>query len=89
MTTCSGKGDNGDHCCYINGAVCPLLAMVDGVPRCTVWDDRMRGNAVWEQSPVGQWMAERYPGKDCHDWPQNIPEVMEAGRGLCCWQGDA
>jgi len=87
MPVCTGRGAGGDHCCYIEGQVCQFLVTQDGLPRCSLWSGQMLGNPEWEQAPVGRFLA-RYPGKDCHDWPQNIPEVMATGRGLCCWQGD-
>lgn len=86
MVICTGQGDaGGDHCCYIYGEVCELLDTSGPIPRCSVWD-RMN-EPVWTESPVGRLFAERYPGYDCKDWPQNIPEVMAKGRGLCCWNG--
>jgi hypothetical protein len=83
---CSGRGADGDHCCWINGDVCQFLN-VETV-RCTIWDDI--GGSVWQTAPVGGVYARRYPGFTCHDWPQNIPEVMNAAKGLgpyalCCW----
>ena len=86
MVKCNGRGAGGDHCCYIASEVCPILEFVDGVPRCPLWDGQMIGNPVWDELPVGKWFAEKYPGYDCRDWPQNIPEVMKVGVGLCCWQ---
>ena len=80
---CTGAGDNGGHCCWIKGQVCEFLTEVDGIPRCSIWDN-MKGSS-WKSSPVGLWFRENYPGKTCRDWPQNIPEVMERGVGLCCW----
>lgn len=93
--TCEGRGDQGDHCCYIEGRVCGFLVVVAGQPRCSIWDGVMVGNPVWEQAPVGQFFARRYPGYDCRDWPQNIPELMTkvtSGEinpaAVCCW-GDS
>ena len=87
MPICNGKGDNGDHCCYINGQVCEFLFTgfsVEGyIPRCMVWDEM--DTEKWRNSPVGRWMTERYPGYTCRDWPQNIPEIMATARNLCCW----
>lgn len=80
---CNGRGDGGDHCCYIEGKVCFFLESVDGTPRCSIWDQM--DTPRWRRSKVGKWMGERYPGYTCRDWPQNIPEVMDAGIGLCCW----
>ena len=82
--SCNGKGDNGDHCCYINGQICEFLFINrGGVPRCKIWDQM--NSDIWRNAPVGVWMTERYPGYTCHDWPQNIPEVMANARNLCCW----
>lgn len=82
---CQGRGDtNGDHCCWINGQVCQFLDTSDNIPRCSMWNKMHQKR--YKDSPIGQWMAENYPGKDCKDWPQNIPEVMTApGANLCCW----
>lgn len=82
---CSGAGDGGDHCCYIGGVVCPLLDTGGTVPRCSVW-------GKWDEEPylstaAAVFFGERWPGEgyNCSDWPQNIPDVMASGRGLCCW----
>jgi len=83
---CDGRGDRGDHCCYIDSVPCELLVVVGGVPRCSVWDAQL-GNPVWESAPVGRWFAARYPGFECRDWPQNIPEVMAGTARVCCWTG--
>ncbi len=85
MPACTGRGDtNGGHCCYIEGKVCEFLFVNrGGVPRCSIWDE-MDSNK-WRRSEVGKWFAKTYPGFNCQDWPQNIPEAMAAGRGLCCW----
>jgi len=40
----------------------------------------------WDEAPIGRWFASRYPGKNCRDWPQHIPDAMAVGRGLCCFQ---
>jgi len=84
--TCNGQGDSGDHCCYIGGVVCEFLDTKGAIPRCSVWDEM--DSPKWKQARVGKYFAERFPGYTCRDWPQNIPEVMEAGIGLCCWRGD-
>lgn len=83
MVTCTGDGANGDHCCYIEGAVCEFLNQ-DTI-RCTVWDQMPFPE--WETAPVGRFFARLYPGFTCRDWPQNIPEAM-AGTGRCCWERD-
>lgn len=87
MAICTGRGDtDGGHCCWIAGEVCQFL-FTDrgGTPRCGVWDEM--GGPAWQNAPVGRWYADAYPGFTCIDWPQNIPEVMAGGIGLCCWQG--
>lgn len=87
MTVCNGRGDSGDHCCYIGGEVCRFL-FTDrgGTPRCTLHDQwgSLNENPEWVAAPVGQWFAANYQGFDCGDWPQNIPNVRG---GLCCWEG--
>ena len=96
MIICNGRGDNGGHCCVINGEVCGFL-FTDrgGTPRCSLFDEwgRLADNPEWVAAPVGRWFAEQHPGYDCGDWPQNIPEVMaevESGRvnptAVCCWK---
>jgi hypothetical protein len=93
MTVCTGRGANGDHCCYIAGKVCEFL-FTDrgGTPRCSLFDQwgSLSDNPEWTRAPVGQWFAETYPGFDCKDWPQNLPAVMAKADitgpfGLCCW----
>lgn len=93
MVSCTGRGANGDHCCYIGGTVCQFL-FTDrgGSPRCSLYDEwgHLVGNPEWAAAPVGKWFAENYPGYTCADWPQNIPEVMAAAPTagpfyVCCW----
>ena len=74
------------HCCVIEGEVCPALTfdLGQGLYRCSIWNEM--GEERWQALPVGRWFARTHPGYTCHDWPQNIPEVMERGIGLCCWQ---
>lgn len=85
MVTCTGTGANGDHCCYIDGKVCEFLTYVEGTPRCSVWNEMPFPR--WREAPVGQMFSGDWEGYTCRDWPQNIPDVMENGSGLCCWQG--
>lgn len=85
MTTCTGRGDSGGHCCWIGGEVCQFLDQSGDIPRCGIWDEL--GGPEWQNAPVGRMFAERWPGYTCIDWPQNIPEVMELGIGLCCYRG--
>ncbi len=83
MSTCNGQGANGDHCCWINGEVCIYLDTSGPIPRCAIWG---HWDGRWHQSPVGRWFAKNYPGYNCGDWPQNIPEVVQTGPySLCCW----
>jgi hypothetical protein len=78
--TCNGHGNvDGGHCCWIDGKVCVFYA--DG---CSIWDDI--GGEAWQNAPVGARFARVNPGFTCKDWPQNIPEVMAEGIGLCCWR---
>lgn len=77
--TCTGRGDNGDHCCYIAGQVCRFYD--DGCSLFAEWG-RLSSNPEWVDAPVGRWFAETYPGFDCGDWPQRIPNVRG---GLCCY----
>ena len=79
------RGVDGEHCCFINGEVCKFLGGSDLLV-CTVWD-KMDG-VKWKNAPVGLMFAERWPGYNCKDWPQNIPEVMAVGIGLCCSRPD-
>lgn len=84
MVVCNGQGDvDGGHCCWIDGKVCELLDTSGPIPRCSVWG--RWDEPVWTDSPAGKFFAGRYPGFNCSDWPQRIPEVMASGRGLCCW----
>jgi len=84
VVVCTGSGDrDGGHCCWIEGKVCKYLDESGEIPRCKLWG-RMQGPR-WERSLVGQWFAKNHPGFTCEDWPQNIPEAMAEGRGLCCW----
>ena len=88
MTTCNGQGANGDHCCYIEGKVCQFLDESGPIPRCSIWNEMP--SPEWDAAPVGQFFARNHPGFTCRDWPQNIPEVMEAAKTAgpffaCCW----
>lgn len=86
MTVCNAAPDR--HCCVIGGQVCGFLT---ADTRCSLHSEwgRLWENPVWRDAPVGRYFAERWPTDrfDCGDWPQNIPGVMAAGVGLCCWQG--
>lgn len=87
MPVCNGQGANGTHCCFIAGEVCQFLDTSGEIPRCSVWGN---WDGRWHEAPVGRWFAETYPGFDCGDWPQNIPEVMAAAPTAgpfyaCCW----
>ena len=88
MAVCTGRGANGDHCCYIAGEVCQFLNSELDPPRCTVWDSMP--SPEWEAAPVGRRYARINPGYTCRDWPQDIPEVMEQAKTAgpffaCCW----
>lgn len=90
--TCNGQGANGTHCCYIAGRVCEFLDTSGDMPRCSLYDQwgNLKDNPEWVDAPVGRWFAANYPGYDCGDWPQNIPEVMETAPSAgpfyaCCW----
>lgn len=86
MVVCNGRGDNGSHCCTINGETCPLLTIdQSGTPRCSVWGQW--DEPTYQASAAAAWFAERYPGYTCADWPQNIPELAgRSGPGMCCWK---
>ena len=92
MPVCTGQGDGpARHCCWIDGKICYYLTHDGtGLPRCSLlvelgtWD-KVHKDRRWKRSIVGLWFKARYPGYGCGDWPQNIPEAMAAGRGLCCW----
>ncbi len=76
--TCTSKGDNGDHCCYMGGGVCQYLD--ETTIRCTIFETAPNVEG-YDDSPVGKYFAEFYPGYTCRDWPQNIPEAPNQ----CCW----
>ncbi len=82
MVVCNGRGDvNGDHCCYINGEVCQyLFTDRGGTPRCSIFDTAPDVEG-YDESPVGLYFVEFYPGFTCRDWPQNIP----AAPNQCCF----
>ena len=82
--TCTGRGDtDGGHCCWIEGQLCQFYD--NG---CSLYDQwgTLTSNPEWLAAPVGKAFAERWPGLECKDWPQNIPTVMTVGIGLCCWR---
>ena len=79
MTLCIERPDRAEHCCWIQGQVCEFLTS-DYL--CGKWDSL--GDPEWQSAPVGRFFAALYPGYDCSDWPQNIPDVSG---GLCCWEG--
>ena len=87
MAICNGRGDGGDHCCYIGGEVCPLLFINRaGKPRCSVWGNW--DSPEYKATAAAAFFEQRWPGKGytCADWPQNIPEVMsQSEANLCCW----
>lgn len=91
MPICHGNGS--DHCCWINGKVCPHLEE-NTVPGRRWACGLLRVHGDWEtvyQTPEYQatdaatWFASSHPGYGCGDWPQNIPPVIQGGVGLCCW----
>jgi len=45
LKICNGRGDNGNHCCYVDGKVCRFLTHVGDTPRCTL---RLYYNS-WEE----------------------------------------
>ena len=92
MGACSGRGSNGTHCCYIAGQVCQFLTFEGTLARCSLFNEwgALAENPDWRDAPVGRFFAEKYPGFECGDWPQNIPEVMAAAATAgpfyaCCW----
>jgi hypothetical protein len=93
MTVCDGRGAGTGHCCWITGQQCSALVVVDGQARCSLylkygdWPT-VYESSEWQSLPAGSYYEDRWPGQGygCGDWPQNIPEVMAAGIGLCCWQ---
>lgn len=87
---CSGNGP--DHCCWVNGQVCPALRDDGpGAERrwvCTLYEAAGDWAAVhaspeWRALPVAAWFEEQYPGHGCGDWPQGIAAVVG---GRCCWE---
>lgn len=81
MTVCDRSGS----CCTFEGRLCEFL---DGT-ECglfSLWGG-LRDMPEWVNAPVGRWFTRNYPGFECRDWPQNIPEVMGSPiAGLCCWE---
>lgn len=89
-SSCTGRGPDGSHCCYVNGEVCPALILVEDRPRCSLLMDLGSWEAVhtdprYQALPVAAWFEKTHPGYGCGDWPQNIPEVMARPRGRCCY----
>lgn len=92
---CTGRGDlRGEHCCWIDGAVCPFYDTSEGTPKdkaCSL--RRILGS--WEavyadaryQAVVQPTFDRILPGYGCGDYPQNIPIIMESPQsGKCCWE---
>lgn len=88
----SCNGNNGDHCCWVDGNVCEKLDLSDPlVPRCSLLTELGSWDAVheseeWKALPVAEWFGEMCPGFGCGDWPEKIPDVMDQPTGKCCWQ---
>jgi hypothetical protein len=85
ITTANG---NEDHCCYINGEICPALTDLNGEPACGFmlasggdWD-AVYADPGYIQFVKPTWDARGIP--DCGDWP-------EVGKtcGSCGLIGDA
>lgn len=91
MSTCHSNGT--EHCCWIGGVACPHLGENIVMGRrwaCTLLVEYGSWGAVYESveyqaTAAAAFFTENHPGKGCGDWPQNIPEVMAEGIGLCCW----
>lgn len=85
MDNRKNKDDNVDHCCVIEGKVCKFLLFEGGLPRCTLyaWWGKLDRIPAWREAPVGKFFDKVYPGYDCGDWPQAIPNVT---RGRCCFE---
>lgn len=77
------RRDPTGHCCWVNGTLCKFFRVEDGLAVCSIWDQM--DTDEWWTSPMGRQFAEESPGYTCRDWPQNIPQVMATGIGLCCW----
>jgi hypothetical protein len=89
---CHGNGE--DHCCYLGKyGVCQYVEE-NTVPgrrwTCGLYRELGSWEAVYadrryQTSDAGRFMAERFPGYGCGDWPQNIPDVMQSTKGKCCY----
>jgi hypothetical protein len=87
VPVCNGRGSNGVHCCWINGAVCRFLTPDI---RCSLRSELGSWAAVHADSRWVKWIKPTYdrlwPGYGCGDFPQNIPAVMNTPEtGKCCW----
>ena len=89
---CHGLNDS--HCCWINGTVCPYLEEHTVEGRRWVCG-LLRELGTWEKvytdprylaTDAAVSFRVHHPGYGCGDWPQNIPETMANGSGLCCFQ---
>ncbi len=89
-------GNNMDHCCWINGAVCPYLEenTVEGrrwacglLRELGSWEAVYASNE-YQTTDAAAMFVDVWPGFGCGDWPQNIPDVITSPSGNCCWQGD-
>jgi hypothetical protein len=93
-------GNLTEHCCWIEGQVCPFLEE-NTVPgrrwACGLYRelgswDKVHSDPRYLASPAARFFITRYPGFGCGDWPQNIPGLLdEVGVRLhpdavCCWR---
>ena len=79
---CNGRGDNGDHCCYLEGKVCKYLIHQDGMPRCGLrvehgdWEKVHKDPRYLED--VKPILVRRGVKEDCGDWGFNPPRCCFA-----------
>jgi hypothetical protein len=87
-------GNNDFHCCWINGQVCLHLEerTVEGrrwacglLRELGTWD-AVYQDPRYQATTAARSFQEHHPGYGCGDWPQNLPDVMANGSGLCCYQ---
>ncbi len=94
MAVCTGNST--EHCCWINGVVCPYLEenTVEGrrwacglLRKLGSWE-AVYDSSEYQTSDAAAMFTAVWPGFGCGDWPQDIPGVLASPSGNCCWQGD-
>ena len=86
---CHGNGD--DHCCWLPEPCEFLQENVAGRRWSCVlrrklpsWD-AVHKDPRYLRSKAHAVMAELYPGFECGDYPDKIPEAMSVPGGKCCY----